>query len=74
MARRLDWPGLMRAGMGALGLRPDAFWRLTPQELALMLGIGPGAAAAPMNRGRLEALARAWPDKVTEERSDVGHR
>lgn len=72
MARRLDWPGLMRAGMGALGLRPDAFWRLTPQELALMLGVG--GQAAPMDRGRLEALARAWPDRMKQEDSDVGRR
>ena len=29
----LDWPGLMRAGLGQLRLTPDAFWRLTPIEL-----------------------------------------
>ncbi len=45
-----DWPGLMRAGIGALGLRPDQFWRLTPAELVHDAGrsgrgrtIGPGA-------------------------------
>jgi uncharacterized phage protein (TIGR02216 family) len=28
-AGRLDWPGLMRAGMQGLGLHPDVFWRLS---------------------------------------------
>jgi len=35
----LDWPGLMRLGLGKLGLRPDQFWALTPIELAVMAGL-----------------------------------
>jgi uncharacterized phage protein (TIGR02216 family) len=61
MSGRLDWPGLMRAGMRGLGLRPDQFWALTPAELALMLGEASGTA--PLSRGRLEQLAAQWPDK-----------
>jgi uncharacterized phage protein (TIGR02216 family) len=57
----LDWPGLMRAGLAGLGLRPDEFWRLTPAELALMLG--DPAGAVPMARTRLEELRRAFPDE-----------
>ena len=34
----IDWPGLVRAGLGRLHLHPDAFWRLTPVELQIMLG------------------------------------
>lgn len=64
----LDWPGLMRAGLGRLGLSPDVFWRLTPAELALMLG--DPEAVPPLNRARLEELARAWPDMATETRED----
>ncbi|MCB1342085.1 MAG: phage tail assembly chaperone [Pseudooceanicola sp.] len=56
---RLDWPGMMRAGIRGLGLAPDAFWRLTPAELLLKLG---PLGEAPMNRGRLEALLAAYPD------------
>ncbi|MFC0340080.1 rcc01693 family protein [Paracoccus niistensis] len=56
----LDWPGLMRAGMRGLGLRPREFWDLTPAELALMLGIEFGAGA--MTRGRLDALMAEFPD------------
>lgn len=58
----LDWPGLMRAGMRQLGLRPDQFWALTPAELALMLGIE--ADTPIMTRNRLAELAARYPDKV----------
>jgi uncharacterized phage protein (TIGR02216 family) len=60
-----DWPGLMRVGMGALGLRPDQFWRLTPAELVLMLG--DPAGAAPLDRARLMELVRVWPDEIKED-------
>ena len=60
MSGGLDWPGLMRAGIRGLGLRPDQFWALTPAELALMLGIEFGAGA--MTRGRLDALMAEFPD------------
>ncbi|WP_347313114.1 rcc01693 family protein [Defluviimonas sp. SAOS-178_SWC] len=60
----LDWPGLLRAGLGGLGLRPEEFWRLTPAELVLMLG--DPRAVAPLNRARLDELARAWPDKAKD--------
>ncbi|WP_312528766.1 phage tail assembly chaperone [Paracoccus sp. (in: a-proteobacteria)] len=61
----LDWAGLMRVGMspramGGLGLVPDAFWRLSPGELALMLGISPGAGV--MTRDRLAELSARFPD------------
>lgn len=55
-----DWPALMRAGVRGLGLRPDEFWRLTPVELMIMLGGDSGQA--PLNRARLDELARAFPD------------
>ena len=50
----------MRAGLVGLRLQPDQFWALTPAELLLMLGQGGGTA--PMNRTRLDELARAFPD------------
>ena len=65
----MDWPGLMRAGLRGLGLRPDEFWALTPAELLLMLG--EAGAAAPLNRARLDALAAAFPDRM-EGQEDGG--
>ncbi|MCB1310704.1 MAG: phage tail assembly chaperone [Sedimentitalea sp.] len=62
----IDWPALMRAGMQGLRLTPDAFWRLTPAELQLMLG--QGATDAPMSRAKLDALLAVFPDKAGEDR------
>ncbi|MDO5630441.1 MAG: phage tail assembly chaperone [Paracoccus sp. (in: a-proteobacteria)] len=59
----LDWPGLMRAGIRGLGLRPAEFWALTPAELALMLGVERGAGH--MTRDRLAELAARFPDQPT---------
>jgi uncharacterized phage protein (TIGR02216 family) len=57
---RIDWAGLMRAGLGELHLTPEAFWRLSPIELRIMLGVE--ASQAPLTRARLEELAAAFPD------------
>lgn len=66
MSAGLNWPGLLRMGigparLGGLGLTPAAFWALTPAELALMLGIEPGKGGA-MTRDRLAELAARYPD------------
>lgn len=68
---RLDWPGLLRTGIGSLGLRPAEFWALTPAELMLMLGRD-GQGTAPMGRGRLEELAAAFPDHRPDPRPPKG--
>lgn len=57
----LDWPGLMRAGVRGMGLTPQQFWALTPAELALMLGIEPGAGHV-MTRAKLADLSAKFPD------------
>ena len=56
----IDWPGLMRAGLGQLQLSPDVFWRLSPLELRIMLGAE--ATLPPLTRARLDQLAAAFPD------------
>lgn len=58
-----DWPGLMRLGLGRLGLRPDQFWALTPIELIVLAGLDD--QPAPCLRARLEELAQAFPDADT---------
>ena len=58
----LDWPGLMRAGIRGLGLEPSVFWRLSPAELALMLG--EAAGTPPLTRARLAELSARYPDQV----------
>ncbi len=66
----IDWPGLMRAGLGQLHLSPDVFWRLTPMELRTMLGAD--ATTPPLTRARLDQLAAAFPDRV-KGGNDGGH-
>ncbi|WP_114964941.1 rcc01693 family protein [Alkalilacustris brevis] len=57
-----DWAGLMRAGVGRLGLAPRDFWALSPAELRLMLGLEAGPL--PLSRRRLEELAARFPDTL----------
>lgn len=71
MKGRIDWAGLMRAGLHGLGLEPAVFWRLTPVELRIMLGAE--RAAPPLTRARLEELAAAFPD-VTKGANHGGSR
>ncbi len=64
-ADRIDWPGLMRLGLGALRLAPDAFWSMSPTELRLALegaGFLSVDAQLPMNRESLAQLMSAYPD------------
>ena len=64
MAEPVDWPALMRLGLGVLRLPPDAFWSMTPGELRRALE-GAGVMPAPgraMDRGRLAELMAAFPD------------
>lgn len=60
-----DWPGLMRAGMKGLGLKPAEFWALTPAELMLLLGTSSGQS--PLSRARLAELAALYPDSSGDE-------
>lgn len=66
----LDWPMLLRLGLGHLGLHPDQFWVLTPAELWLMLGAP--ETAAHMDRAGLARLMQAFPDEH-EARQEVPH-
>jgi uncharacterized phage protein (TIGR02216 family) len=57
-------------GLGVLRLSPDAFWRMTPRELALALGAAFPAPPAPIRRSEFAALVRRFPDAPTaSERS-----
>ena len=64
---RFPWRALMAFGFGRLGLPSDAFWAMTPRELAAAaegLGVGGGA---PLARATLDALMRRFPDTPVEE-------
>lgn len=64
-AEAVDWPALMRLGLGALGLAPDVFWSMTPGEFRLAAegaGLVVPAGAGPMGSARLAELMAAFPD------------
>ncbi len=68
-ANTFDWAGMLRLGLGRLGLRPAEFWALTPAEFLLMLG--PPAQAGPLDGAGLAALLARFPDDtkgMTDER------
>ena len=65
----MDWAGLMRLGLRELGLAPDVFWKLTPVELLVKLGMD--SAGPALSRARLEELAKAYPDMKKD--TDHGH-
>lgn len=64
---QIDWPGLMRLGLGGLRLTPDVFWAMSPAELRLALE-GAGFLAPdrelPMDRNSLAQLMAAYPDQT----------
>lgn len=67
---QFDWAGLMRAGIGGLGLRPDEFWRLTPVELLLLLGLEAGPA--PLTRAGLMRLAERFGGAAGDRKGEGG--
>ncbi len=66
--RPFPWTEAMQFGFGVLRLAPDAFWRMTPRELAQAIIAVRGAAARPIDRAALDALVRRFPDGGDHER------
>ncbi|HVV42909.1 MAG TPA: rcc01693 family protein [Nitrobacter sp.] len=56
------WEQAMRFGFGVLRLAPDAFWRMTPRELAHAIHAVRGPAVVPLARGDLDGLMTRFPD------------
>jgi uncharacterized phage protein (TIGR02216 family) len=57
------WDQAMQFGFGVLHLAPEAFWRMTPRELAQAVIAVRGAAATPLDRGGLNDLMQRFPDQ-----------
>ena len=53
------WGPMLRTAL-ALGIGPEAFWRLSLKEWRMLTAVERGPA--PMGRGRLDELMRRWPD------------
>lgn len=57
------WQEAMRFGLGILRLPPDAFWKMTPRELASAWGAVIGDRSGPLERPSLEQLMERYPDE-----------
>lgn len=57
------WREAMRFGLGILRLPPDAFWKMTPRELASAWGAVIGDGSGPLERPSLEQLMERYPDE-----------
>ncbi len=58
------WEAALRFGIGRLRLHPEAFWALTPAELALLAG---PAREPALSRTELAALMRRLSDITGDE-------
>lgn len=64
------WAEAMRIGLGILRLPPNAFWRMTPRELAAAIsGLQGAVPQAPTRRAFDELLAR-FPDRTEKEKTN----
>jgi uncharacterized phage protein (TIGR02216 family) len=54
----------MQFGFGVLRLAPDAFWKMTPRELAQAIIAVRGPMLSPIERGDFDALMKAFPDDL----------
>ncbi len=58
------WAEAMGFAFSVLRLSPDAFWAMTPRELAAAIRFATGGRNGPRaGRATLEAMMRAFPDQ-----------
>lgn len=57
------WAPMLRAAL-AMGIGPEAFWRLSLREWRMLTDVarGAGHGLGAMGRGRLDELMGRWPD------------
>lgn len=61
-AGRFPWDEAMSFGLGRLRLSPDAFWSMTPRELARAMRAFIGEQGEAPQRAELERLMATFPD------------
>ena len=66
------WADAIGFGLGLLRLSPDAFWRMTPRELAHAIRAVRGGTVSPLQRQDFENLMRQFPDRQADEGRDGG--
>ncbi|HVV63284.1 MAG TPA: rcc01693 family protein [Pseudolabrys sp.] len=61
------WREAIGFGLGVLKLSPDAFWRLTPRELAFAIE-GATGRGPPLDRAALADMMTRYPDELSRQR------
>ncbi len=61
------WAEAIGFGLGVLRLAPDAFWKMTPRELAYAIAAATGRTA-PLDRGAFDAMMTRYPDGRQSDR------
>ena len=56
------WPRVIGFGLGVLRLTPEAFWKMTPREMAWAIEAVTGRAGTPLSHIELAALMTRYPD------------
>jgi uncharacterized phage protein (TIGR02216 family) len=64
------WNEAIGFALGVLRLSPDAFWRMTPRELAHAIRAVRGATPSSPTRAEFDALLRRFPDAGNRSRPD----
>lgn len=63
MIKPFPWSEAIGFGLGVLKLAPQAFWAMTPRELAHAIRAVRGPSCEPMNRAALDELMSRFPDR-----------
>lgn len=66
--RPFPWAEAIAFGLGVLRLSPEAFWRMTPRELAFAMCGLRGDVTAPLTRRTFDDLMRRFPDDRPDPR------
>ena len=61
-AEPFPWRQAIGFGLGVLRLAPEAFWRMTPRELAYAISAVTGGRPATLDRAGFDTLMRRFPD------------
>ncbi len=56
------WKQAIGFGLGVLRLSPEAFWQMTPRELACAIEAVSGPMSQPLDRAALAGLMTRFPD------------
>jgi uncharacterized phage protein (TIGR02216 family) len=60
------WKQAIGFGLGVLRLSPDAFWRMTPRELAYAIEAVTGTVQQPLGREAFADLMTRFPDQNSQ--------